>query len=152
GYNTLADFQHDLNETNAHRPEVTPAIRAAQLGIQAAVLVAPLSALFALTFIMAPFLVMMANIAADQADAPLQALDDPENQSWLKTSPELAEPLKHPQLKDRLVGYRDRMRESAESRRSMLFAPQRFVLEQFEQHLPEDVDRQSGYPVQVREA
>src|SRR5262249_4152658 len=56
GYATLADLQRDLAETHVHRPEVTPAVRAAQLGIQAAALGAPLGLLFMLTFALAPIL------------------------------------------------------------------------------------------------
>jgi uncharacterized RDD family membrane protein YckC len=152
GYRTLGDFQRELAETHSQRPEVTPAIRAAQLGIQAAVLVGPLSAVFALTLLLAPYLVMMGSTRADQADAAIAALDDPEKRDRLgKDHPELVEPLRHPNLRNRLDGFRQRMREEAEYRRALLFAPQRFLLEQVERHAPEDVDRQNGFPVQVRE-
>ena len=153
GYRTLADFQKDLAETHVHRPEVTPAVRAAQLGIQATVLALPLGALFFLTFALAPYLTLMANTRADQAQAALDALANPETRAKLAaTYPELKEPLAHANLVARLEAYRDRKRKDAEYRRAQLLAPQRVMLEQVEAHAPEDVERQAGYPVQVREA
>src|SRR5262249_1443861 len=56
GYPTLADLQRDLADTHVHHPEVTPAVRAAHLGIQAAALAVPLGILFMLTFLLAPIL------------------------------------------------------------------------------------------------
>src|SRR5207302_6745804 len=47
GYSALAEIHRDLMDTHAHSPEVTPSIRAAQLGIQAALLAVGLLALFA---------------------------------------------------------------------------------------------------------
>src|SRR5262249_20688733 len=81
GYPTLADLQRDLGETHAHRPEVTPAVRAAHLGIQAAVLATPLAILFLLTFVLAPILTRDAKAQAEYADAALEALKDPEERA-----------------------------------------------------------------------
>jgi hypothetical protein len=156
GYPTLADLQRDLADTHVHRPEVTPAVRAAHLGIQAAALAAPLGVLFVFTFLLAPLLAQGAKKHAEYADAALAALADPEKKAKLAARPELVEPLKHPRLVERLEGLRDRKQEEAESRRSLLFAPQRFVLEhvleQIEAHAPPDPEREAGFPVQVREA
>ena len=46
GYRGVDELQRDLAETHIHRPEVTPAIRAAQLGIQAALLSTALTVMF----------------------------------------------------------------------------------------------------------
>ncbi|VTU01123.1 serine threonine protein kinase : Serine/threonine protein kinase OS=Isosphaera pallida (strain ATCC 43644 / DSM 9630 / IS1B) GN=Isop_1601 PE=4 SV=1: Pkinase: RDD [Gemmataceae bacterium] len=152
GYESLADLQRDLAETHAHRPEVTPAVRAAQLGIQAAVLVLPFTLLFVLTAAVSPFLTLVAKVRAEQADAALAALHDPEKRKKLGGFRELAEPLKHPHLEERLAEYRDRKRREAAARRPLLFTPQRIVLEQVERQDPEAADREHGYPVEVREA
>ncbi|MCE9563879.1 MAG: protein kinase [Planctomycetes bacterium] len=151
GYSALADFQKELAETHAHRPEVTPAVRAAQLGIQAVVLLIPFATMFILTGAVAPFLTHAAKIRSEQADAAMATIADPEKAKRL--APGLDKELKHPQLKERLEAYRDRMRTEAEARRPMLFTPQRFGLEQLvEKSDVEAVNRQNGYPVQVREA
>lgn len=152
GYKTLAYLQRDLADTHAHRPEVTPGIRAAHLSIQATVLSAPLAALLVLTFGLAPLLTRDAQNRAAQAEAALAALADPEKREKLATRPELVEPLKHPRLIERLEDLRDRKQAEADARRAMLFAPQRFVLEQVETYAPPDPAREAGYPVQVREA
>jgi eukaryotic-like serine/threonine-protein kinase len=151
GYPTLADFQKDLADTHTHRPEVTPAVRAAQLGIQAAVLFLPLGVLFLLTFGLAPWLVLMANTHADQAEAAIAALNDPEKLAELAASRSLAGRLKHPRLKERLAEYRDRKRAEAQFRRPLLLTPQRILLEQVEEHIREDEERTHGYPMQVQE-
>lgn len=152
GYQSLADLQRDLAETHAHRPEVTPSVRAAQLGIQAAALALPFALLFTVTAAVAPYLALVAKIRVEQADAALAAVRDPEKRKKLASLPELAEPLKHPRLEERLTDYRDRMRREAEVRRPMLFTPQRIVLEQVERQDPDAEDRANGYPVEVRDA
>jgi hypothetical protein len=150
GYHTLAEFQKELGETHAHRPEVTPAVRAAQLGIQGAVLALPLAAMFLLAAGLAPYLTLMGNTRADQAQAALDALR--EKPAWLMSDGNLKDELAHPKLVERLERYRDAKRADAEYRRPLLLAPQRVFLEQSEKHLPDDPARVAGYPVQVREA
>ena len=151
GYPTLADLQRDLADTHDHRPEVTPAIRAAQLGIQAAILSSALTGLFILAAMPAPLLTGLAENRADQADAALAAVDNAEKHSKFAENPALVEPLRSPRLKQRLLEFRDRKRAEAEFRRSMLLSPQRLVLEQRERHAPKSIDQESGYPTQVRE-
>jgi hypothetical protein len=151
GYATLADFQKDFADTHAHRPEVTPAVRAAQLGIQGAVLFIPLGAMVVITFALAPWLVLAANTRADQAQAALDALADPEKRAELAASRYLAEPLKNRHLVDKLTDYRDRKRTDAQFRRPCLLTPQRIMLEQVEEHVPEDPERLNGYKEEVRE-
>jgi len=151
GYSTLADFQKELTETHAHRPEVTPAVRAAQLGIQAIVLLIPFAMLFVFTGAVAPFLTHVAKIRAEQADAALATIADPERAK--RIAPGLTKELGNPQLRERLEALRDRKRAEAEARRPMLFTPQRFGLEQLvEKSDVEAENRQNGYPLQVREA
>lgn len=152
GYTNVADLQRDLAETHFHRPEVTPAIRAAQLGIQAATLVVPLGVLFTITFALAPLLAYGSQKHAEYAEAAITALADPEKRAKLAARPELAEPLKHPRLEARLHELRDRKQAEADSRRPLLFRPQGFVLEQVEKHAPPDPAREAGYPSQVRDA
>jgi uncharacterized RDD family membrane protein YckC len=151
GYSTLADFQRDFADTHAHRPEVTPAVRAAQLGIQGAVLFLPLAAMIVITFALAPWLVLMANTRADQCQAALDALADPEKRANLAAINALTEPLKNPHLFSKLTEYRDRKRTESQFRRPLLLTPQRVMLEQVEEHVPEDPERLSGYKEQVRE-
>ncbi len=151
GYPTLADFQKELSETHAHRPEVTPAVRGAQLGIQATVLVLPVGALFLLAFALAPLLVLLANMRGDQADAAIAALDDPDKHAELAAHRMTKDAVKHPKVRARLEEYHNRQRQEADRHRSMLLAPQRILLEQFEEHAPPDADRKYGFPVQVQE-
>jgi len=151
GYTTLKEFQCDLAETHAHRPEVTPAVRAVQLGLQAAVLVVPLSILFVLTLLLAPLLTYIAAVRAEQAEAALAAVTDPESRDKLAKNPALVKPLQHPRLVGRLHEFRDRKRAEAEWRRSFLFMPQRLFLETLEFQLPYDSERAGGYPEEVTE-
>jgi hypothetical protein len=130
---------------------VTPAVRAAQLGIQGAVLFVPLTAMIVITFALAPWLVLAANTRADQAQSALDALADPEKRAELTASRYLSEPLKNPHLIAKLTDYRDRKRSDAQFRRLQLLTPQRITLEQVEEHVPEDPERTSGYKEQVRE-
>ncbi|MBA4188407.1 MAG: hypothetical protein C0467_10420 [Planctomycetaceae bacterium] len=152
GYTTLADFQRELAETHAHRPEVTAAVRAGQLGIQAVVLAGPFLLMFILTAAVSPFLTLVAKVRAEHAEHALVALADPDKKKKLAAHEELIEPLKHAKLADRLVEYRERKQAEAEARRPLLFTPQRFVLEQIEKQDPEGAERQAGYPVPVRDA
>jgi len=152
GYQNLADFQRDLAETHAHRPEVTPAVRAAQLGIQAVILSIPFLVMFVFTAAVSPYLTLVAKARSEQADAAVAALADPEKVKKLAAYPELTEPLKHPELVNRLTDYGARKRTEAEARRPLLFTPQRFVLEQVEKQDPDNVDRSNGYPAEVRTA
>ena len=151
GYRSVDELQRDLAETHIHRPEVTPAIRAAQLGIQAALLSTALTVMFGVAAAPAPFLAAIAQSRADQAVAALSAIDDLERRAKLAADhPALVEPLKSPRLVPRLEEFRDQKRAEAELRRSMLLAPQRWVLDQRERRGPGD-EEVAGYPVQVRE-
>jgi hypothetical protein len=153
GYRAVSNLERDLAETRAHPPEVTPSVRAAQLGIQAALLSSALAVLFLLAAAVSPVLAMGARMRADQADLALAAIADSQEHTKLAADPHLplAEALKSPRLVTRLEDFRDRKRAEAEMRRSMLLRPQRWVLEQRELHAPKSADEEAGYPTQVRE-
>ncbi len=152
GYQSLSDFQRELAETHAHRPEVTPAARAGQLSIQAVVLALPFALMFVLTAAVAPYLTLVAKVRVEQADHALATLADSDKKKKFTEFNKLDKAVAHPKAADRLTEYRDRKRSEAESRRPLLFTPQRFVLEQVEKQDLEDLERQSGYPIQVRDA
>ena len=152
GNPALADIQRELADTHAHRPEVTPAIRAAQLGIQAAALGPAVALLFLFVAGLGVILTHGAKVHAEYTEATLAALADPEERAKLAARPELTEPLKHPRLVTRLEELRDRKREEAEFRRSMLFAPQRFALDQAKTPGETYPVRPGWFPSQVRDA
>ena len=152
GHMRLGELQKQLAETHSHPPEVTSALRAAQLSIQAMLVAVPLGVLFVTAFALAPYLSWWATIRAEQADAAIIALADPETRAKLAARPELAGPLKHPRVVERLKTYRATKRAVAEYRRSFLFKPQRIALEQAEDQLSDDPERAAGYPMPVREA
>jgi hypothetical protein len=116
-----------------------------------------LAVLFVLAAVPGPMLAALAKNRADQADVALATLADPEKRAKLDEQAKkddnraLAEALKSPRLVRRLEEFRDRKRTEAELRRSMLLGPQRWLLEQREQHAPADAEREAGYPVEVRE-
>ena len=146
GYRGVAELQRELAETQMNRPEVTPAVRAAQLGIQAALLALALTVMFAVAAAAGPLLVMLAQERAKQADAALSVVEDSERRAKLAADhPTLVEPLKSPRLVTRLEDFRERKRAEAELRRTQLLGLQRWVLDQREQQ------ELAEYPVQVRE-
>jgi uncharacterized RDD family membrane protein YckC len=152
GYCEVAELQRELAETQMTRPEVTPSVRAAQLGIQAALLASALIVMFAAAAAAGPLLAMLAQERFKQADAALSAVEDSARRTNLATDhPTLVEPLQSPRLVKRLEDFRDRKRAEAEFRRSMLLGVQRWVIAQREQHAPQSPEELAGYPVQVRE-
>lgn len=153
GYRAAADLERDLAETRHLQPEVTPSVRAAQLGIQATLLSLGLAILFLLAAAVGPVLAFGARARLDQADAALAAVADSEERAKLAADPRmpLAEALKSPRLVARLEDFRDRKRAEAELRRSVLFRPQRWVLDQRELRAPRSAEEEAGYPTQVRE-
>lgn len=138
GYPTLADLQRELNETQNHRPEVTPAIRAAQMGIQAAVVGIGWLLMFVLTFGTGLILILSAINSSIQVEEARAALANPEKRAALADRPELAGALKNPNAPRRLDALQKRLEDEIQARRATLFSPQRMVLEQYEEHaLPE---------------
>jgi serine/threonine protein kinase len=152
GYGHIAELQRDLAETHIHRPEVTPAIRAAQLGVQAALVSSLVVLLFGVAAAPGPYQTVIAQERANQGDAALALLGDAEKRGKLAADhPSLTEPLKSPRLIQRIEEFRDRKRAEAELRRARLLGLQRWVLEQREEHAPRSAEELAGYPVQVRE-
>ncbi len=151
GYASLGEFQQELADTHAHRPEVTPAVRAAQLGIQAMILSPVLAIMFILAALTGTIYTARTQIRVDQAEAAIAALADPKKHEQLAQHSMLATAITNPRLLMRLTDYRDRMRAETEKRRALLLRPQRIVLEQREEHAPDSEEREARYPIQVRE-
>jgi hypothetical protein len=151
GYSALGEFHRDLVDTQVHRQEVTPALRAAHLGIQAVVLVGPLAVLFLVTFMMQLVLTASAITHTEQVEVAIIAMTDPTIRAKLAGVPELDAPLRNPQTMHRLEELRDQTHDEARARRAMLFAPHKLLLEQYETHVPPSPKQQTGYPMEVRE-
>ncbi|MBM3981670.1 MAG: hypothetical protein FJ304_15615 [Planctomycetes bacterium] len=73
----LAEFQRELADTHAQQPEVTPAARAAHLGLQTVLLAVPLAVLFVLTFTLSVWLALGAEAKANAARRAAAVLADP---------------------------------------------------------------------------
>jgi hypothetical protein len=132
GYPTLDDLHAALAETHAHPPEVTPAIRTAQLGIQAASLAAGLALLFAVTGSLTAVLARQAELRAWQANAVLDAVREPDPADVLGSAngPAAKAVAKDRRALRRLEELRDRKHREAEDRQRALLRPQRFLYEQ----------------------
>ncbi len=152
GYPALSYLQKELNDTQNNQPEVTPTIRTAQIGIQSGIVGGPLLVMFVLTFFIGLLLTQAALTHREQVDTALAALADPEKRAKLAAHPVLEGPLKNPKTVKRLEDLRERLQTQADFRRSMLFSPQKRMLEQYEEHAPSTPERVDGYPVEVREA
>ncbi len=147
GYATLDDFQRDLAATHAHPPEVTPAVRAAQLGLQAAVLAAGLALMYAAAAAVAVLLAALSGLRADLADRTLAAMRDPGQAAQLAkvegVSNVLADEDRKRRAAVRVERLRDRKRDEAEMRRAALFGVQRAALERIEEPMTEVTRRPS---------
>ncbi|MFO0802763.1 MAG: hypothetical protein U0791_06520 [Gemmataceae bacterium] len=133
GYSKLGELSLDLRETHAHSPEVTPAIRVAHLGIQAAVLALGLWVMFGAALLVGTVLVIAADSRADTADLALKDLADPARHEELRKMQGAANAVGNPRASARIEQLRDRLRSEALERRAMLPAPQRWLLEAYEQ-------------------
>jgi hypothetical protein len=142
GYHSLDEFHRDLHETHAHPAEVTPAIRAAQLGIQAAVLAAGLAAMFGLSGLVAVLLTRMAADRATEVEFVLRGLREPEPRAVLgnANAKAAAAVLKSPEALKRLEALRDRKRQEFEDRQRQLLRPQRFALDRLDPTLSDPSD------------
>jgi hypothetical protein len=134
----LAEFQKELAETHAHRPEVTAAVRAAHLGVQAVVLAVPLAVMFALAFTVSVGLAYDAGVRAEQAARAAAVLADPAERAKLPTGSNKAldAALANPRAQVRANDLAARTRADADTRRAALPFPQRRMLEEFEQAAP----------------
>lgn len=121
GYADPGELSKDLHDTHAHPPEVTPGLRAAQLGIQAAFLSVGLIGVFAVAGVAGTLLARAALERAGHAAAAAAVV---------RATPPPAEA---GPAADRLDRLRDAQRAEFEARRAALFAPQRLLLDQFDQ-------------------
>jgi hypothetical protein len=139
GYHSLDELHRDLHETHAHPAEVTPAIRAAQLGIQAAVLAVGLAAMFAASGMVAVVLTQTAAERAREVDIVVKGLREPDPRAVLGTANAKAADAvrKNPHGLRRLEELCDRKRKETEDREQQLFRPQRFVLSRLRETAPE---------------
>jgi eukaryotic-like serine/threonine-protein kinase len=130
----LAEFQKELTETYAHRPEVTPALRAAHLGIQAVSLAFPLGLMFVVTLFMASFLAFGAELEAEQAKRTAAVLADPAKRAKLSenSTRSMDDALNNPRLTVRVNELVARTQTETKTRRDALLAPQYPVLESLE--------------------
>jgi hypothetical protein len=137
GYADLGELQKDLHDTHAHPPEVTPGLRAAQLGLQAAALGVGLVVMYAAAGLAPVFLYAGAVGRAREADAALAAAREA--------------PPRDPRAVDRLVRSRDAAAAEAEGRRAALLLPYRWLVEGVDEVTRDDPDPVPT-PGQVREA
>ena len=126
----LEEFQQELAETHAHRPEVTPAARAGHLGLQALLLAAPLGAMLVLTFTLSVWLALGAEIKADAARRAAAALADPAERAKLGTTGdrEMEAALANPRAPVRATDFAARATTEADTRTgSLLLLQQRIA-------------------------
>ncbi len=138
GYRALDDLHRDLAATHAHPPEVTPSIRAAQLGLQAAVLSAGLALMFFAVAVVGVVMVMMAGVQAATADRTLRAMSDPEQAKQLRRMDGVGRALDDPLTAARIERLRERRNEEAAARRAALLGFQKSALERIEKRLVEE--------------
>jgi uncharacterized RDD family membrane protein YckC len=131
---SVSEFQKQLTETHAHRPEVTPAVRAAQIGVQAVALAVPLGCLYILTFLMGVMLTYGADWEAEQTKRTAEVLADPVERAKLSQNPSraLGDALNNPRLPVRVNQLLVRTETEAATRREGLLAPHRRILEEAE--------------------
>lgn len=165
----LAEFQKELSETHAHKPEVTPAMRAAHLGVQAPLLAVPVGVLFALAFVVSVFTAASAALTVAVVERAAAGYTDPAVRARLLTDSGRPAPdgpsrahkeqsldgaraaLNDPRVRERVERLLARARTDARVRRDNLFTPQRQMLEQGERALPESEVRQETLDVSARE-
>ena len=149
----LAEFQKELAETHAHRPEVTPAVRAAHLGIQAVVLAFPLAALFVLTFTASMLFTYEADWEAEQTKQTAAVLADPVQRAKLYR--ELHSRARRRAQQPAAAGADERAGgpDAGRSRNrgaTALLAPQRRMLRSSSESAPKQ-PKEAGSPEAVRE-
>jgi hypothetical protein len=143
GYRSVGDFHEALEATHAHPPEVTPSVRAAQLGLQAAVLSAGLALMFAAAGGVGVLLAALASERADLADRTLAALGDPARAAKLARMDGVGKALNDPLTAARIKQLRDRKLAEAQERRAAMLGFQRRSLDRTEQPMA-NVMRQEG--------
>jgi uncharacterized RDD family membrane protein YckC len=132
GYSALAELQTDLRETHAHSPEVTPAIRTAHVGIQAALLSFGLLAMFVAAGVVGVMLTVMARGRVQEANETLKDLGLPARHEELRKMPGAAAAIANPRTLARIQEFRQREEADAERRREAMLAPQLAMLDSFD--------------------
>lgn len=133
----LPEFQKELADTHAHKPEVTPAMRAAHLGIQAPLLAAPLGAMFVFAFVVSMMTTWLAASYVEIAERAAAGFTDPAARSALAAGDaDVRTTLNSPQARARIAEVLEHARADVRTRRAGLFAPQRNMLEQGEEAVP----------------
>jgi serine/threonine protein kinase len=150
-YQSIDELQHDLLETQNQRPEVTPAIRAAQLGMQAASIGWALFAAYLAAFSFGLVLTIEARGHLQEVNAAVEILSDPTARAKLASAKGMDQALKNPKTIRRLREYQDHLKNEVALRQSVMFAPQRLILEQFPEMDSYDVERAVN-SADVREA
>ncbi|HEY3787406.1 MAG TPA: hypothetical protein VGL71_01070, partial [Urbifossiella sp.] len=128
GYASLEEFQGDLRETHSHPPEVTPAIRAAHVGIQAVLLGFGLFLMFLAPGAAWATLLKATEEYAREAEEVLADLRDPAKYDELKRLPGAAAAINNPRAIARIEACLERQRTESVQRRAALLAPQRFLM------------------------
>ncbi len=127
----LSEFQKELAETHAHRSEVTPAVRAGHLSVQALALVFPLVTLFALAYFVSAWAAQDAELHAQRAKWTAEALSNPADRAKLteNSTRDLDAAFNNPRMALRVHDLAARTRAEADLRRAELLGPQRWWIE-----------------------
>ncbi|HUR54050.1 MAG TPA: hypothetical protein VMZ71_07955, partial [Gemmataceae bacterium] len=152
GHPTLTDFTENLAETHAHAPEVTPSMRAAHIGLQAAGVAPGLGLMLLIAGILSVALAFGTGERAKQAEAVAAALKDPDERVELGKIKDAERSLKNtPAALARLTDLTVRLRDESARRRAALPAPQRYALEQFERAMKDEESVTRVGPLTQRE-
>jgi uncharacterized RDD family membrane protein YckC len=129
-----AEFRAALAETHAHRSEVTTAVRAAQLSIQAVLLAGPLGVLFAVAFTIPALLTFGAGVQERMAKRAAAVLADPAERRKLAdgANRELGEALNSPRLTARVADLVAQAEAEHAARRAALLGPHRRMMDVFD--------------------
>lgn len=124
----LGELQAALHATHALAPEITPAIRTAHLGIQAALLSLGLLLMFGLAALVGMFLLITTEQWEHIAETTLADLRNPEKHEQLRLLQGAAAAIDNPRAIRRIEGLRERQHTEAADRRASLLAVQRLLL------------------------
>lgn len=133
GYSTVAELQANLKETHSHPPEVTSSIRTAHLGIQSALLSFGLLFMFSAAMLPGVWMVIIAQGRTKATVQTLKDLRDPAAQEELGKMLGVKPALNNPKAIARIESVKERLQKETDERRTQLLAPQRFLVEGWEQ-------------------
>jgi hypothetical protein len=139
---SLAEFQKDLAETHAHQPEVTPAARAAHLGLEAVALAPALALLYLFAFTISVWVALASDLEAEFATRTVEVLTNKEERAKVLSTgdrgldKELEAAAANPRAQVRATELAAQTRANAEMRRGVLFLPHQRMVEQLERSDP----------------